>query len=79
MSFELKIAIEKLKRNKSPAHWLFIDSEKAYDSVRREELYNILIEFGIPIMLVRLTKTCLNEAYSKVQTSKSVSYISYSE
>jgi hypothetical protein len=27
---------------------LFIDFKKAYDSVRREALYNIIIEFGIP-------------------------------
>ena len=29
-------------------HQLFIDFKKAYDSVRREVLYNILMEFGIP-------------------------------
>jgi hypothetical protein len=34
--------------------------------VRREVLYNILIEFGIPIKLVRLIQMCLNEPYSKV-------------
>jgi hypothetical protein len=28
---------------------LFIDFKKAYDSGRKEVLYNILIEFGIPI------------------------------
>jgi len=33
---------------------LFIDFKKAYDSVRREVLYNIAIEFGIPMKLVRL-------------------------
>jgi hypothetical protein len=33
---------------------LFIDFKKAYDSVRREVLYNILIEFGFPMKLVRL-------------------------
>ena len=30
--------------------------KKAYDSVRREVLYNILIEFGIPKKFVRLVK-----------------------
>jgi len=33
---------------------LFIDFKKGDDSVRREVLYNILIEFGIPVKLVRL-------------------------
>jgi hypothetical protein len=37
-------------------HQLFIDFKKAYDSVRREVLYNILIEFGILLKLVRLIK-----------------------
>jgi len=32
-------------------HQLVIDFEKAYDSVRREVLYNILTEFGIPKLL----------------------------
>jgi hypothetical protein len=37
-------------------HQLFKDFKKAYDSVRREILYNILIEFGIPIKLVKANK-----------------------
>jgi negative regulator of genetic competence, sporulation and motility len=35
-------------------HQLFIDFKKAYDSVKREVLYNILLEFGIPKKLVGL-------------------------
>jgi hypothetical protein len=54
-------------------HQLYIDYKKAYDSVRREVLYNILIEFGIPRKLVGLIKMCLNETYSRVRTGKSVS------
>jgi hypothetical protein len=34
--------------------------------MRREVLYNILIEFGVPMNLVRLIKMCLNETYNKV-------------
>jgi hypothetical protein len=45
----------------------------AYDSVRRVVLYNILIEFGIPMKLVRQIKMYLNETYSKVRIGKHLS------
>jgi hypothetical protein len=47
-------------------HQLFVDFKKAYVSVRTEVLYNILIEFGIPMKLVRLITMCLNKMYSKI-------------
>jgi hypothetical protein len=56
--------------------WLvgcFIDFKKAYDSARKEVLYNILIEFGIPMKLVRTIKMCLSETYSKVRIGKRLS------
>ena len=56
-----------------PVHQLFIDFKKAYDSVRREVLYKILIEFGIPRKHVRLIKMSLTETYSRVRVGKNVS------
>jgi len=54
-------------------HQLFIDFKKAYDSVRREVLYNILIQFGVPMKLVRLIKMCLTETCSRVRVGKNLS------
>jgi hypothetical protein len=56
-------------------HQLFIDFKNAYDSVRRETLYNILIEFGIPKNLVRVIKMCLTETYSRVRVGKNLSEV----
>ena len=36
-------------------------------------LYNILIEFGIPMKLARLIKMCLSETYSRVRVGKNFS------
>ena len=48
--------LEKKWEYNEEVHQLFIDFKKAYDSVRREVLYKILTEFGIPRKLVRLIK-----------------------
>ena len=67
-----KINILCLEYNEA-VHQLFIDFKKAYDSVRREVLYNILMEFGVTKKLVRLIKMCLTETYSKVRVGKNLS------
>ena len=67
-----QIPEKKLEYNEA-VHQLFIDFKKAYDSVRREVLYNILIEFGIPRKLVRLINMCLKETYSRVRVGKKLS------
>ena len=56
-------------------HQLFIDFKKAYDLVRTEVLYNILMEFGIPKKLIRLIKMCLTKTYSRVRVGKNLSYM----
>jgi hypothetical protein len=67
-----QILDKKWKYNEA-VHQLFIDCKKAYDSVRREILYNILIECGVPIKLGRLIKKCLPETYSRVRVGKNLS------
>ena len=70
-------AIAKYLRKKweynEEVHQLFIDFKKASDSVRREVLYKILTEFGIPRKLERLIKISLTETYSRVRVGKNVS------
>ena len=66
-----QILEKKLEYNE--VHQLFIEFKKAYDSVRREVLYKILIEFGIPRKLGSLIKMSLTETYSRVRVGKNVS------
>jgi Reverse transcriptase (RNA-dependent DNA polymerase). len=40
-------------------------------------LYNILIEFNIPVKLAKLIKMCLKETYSRVWVSRHFSDVSY--
>jgi hypothetical protein len=65
--------LEKKWENNGTVHQLFIDFKKTCDSVSREVLYKILIEFGIPRKLVRLIKMYLNETYSKIRMGKHMS------
>jgi hypothetical protein len=51
-------------------HQLFIDFKKAYYSVRREFLYNILVEFGIFMKLISIIKMRLNETCGRMRVGK---------
>ena len=70
--FCIRQILEKKWKNNEAVHQLFIDFKKAYDSVR-EVLYNILIEFGIPVTLGGLIKLCMNENYNRVRVDKYLS------
>jgi len=65
--------LEKKWEYNEEVHQIFVDFKKAYVSVRREVLYKILIEFGVPRKLVRLIKKSLTETHSRVQVGKNVS------
>jgi hypothetical protein len=71
--FYIRQILEKMWEYNGTVHQLFIDFKKAYDSFKKDALYNILIEFGIPRKLVGLIKMCLNETYSRVHKGKNLS------
>ncbi|VVC34822.1 Reverse transcriptase domain, partial [Cinara cedri] len=52
---------------------LFIDFEKAYDSIHRSTLINILKEFNFPIKLVNLIKASLENTLIKIKIANAVS------
>jgi hypothetical protein len=54
--FYIRQILEKKWEYNGTVHQLFIDFKEAYDLVRKEVLYNILIEFVIPRKLVGLIK-----------------------
>ncbi len=54
-------------------HQPLIDFKKAYDSVTREVLYIVLMDFGIPKKLIRLIKMCLTQTYRRVRVGKNLS------
>jgi hypothetical protein len=58
-NFRIHQILEKKLEYNETVHKLFIDFKKRYDSVRREVLYNILLEFGLSLKLVRSIKMCL--------------------
>jgi hypothetical protein len=58
--------LEKKWEYNEAVNWLFIDFKKAYDLGRRDVLYNILIEFDIPMKVVMVIKMCLIETQSRV-------------
>jgi hypothetical protein len=68
--FYIRKILEKKWEYNGTVHQLFIYFKKGHDSVRREAVYNILIEVGIPRKLVGLIKMCLNETYSRVRIGK---------
>jgi len=71
--FFIREILGRPREHDEAVHQLFIDFKRTYDPSSREVLYNILIEFGIPMKLGRLIKMCLNEIDSRVRVGKHLS------
>jgi hypothetical protein len=57
-TFYIRQVLEKKWEYNGTVHQLFIDFKKAYGSIKWGDLYNILLELGLPEKQVRLIKMC---------------------
>ena len=63
--FTLRQIMEKTKKFSTETHHLFPDFRSAYDTVKREQLYNAISEFNIPNKLISLTRMTMVNTKSR--------------
>lgn len=56
-------------------HMVFIDFKQAYDSINRQELWEILIYLGNPQKYIDLIKMCNSKIMLKVKYQKELSEV----
>jgi hypothetical protein len=71
--FTLKMTMEKRREFNKPLFMCFIDITKAYDSVNRELLWKICLNYGITPKLVNLFKMLYKNSIAKVKINGELS------
>jgi len=71
--FALKITNEKVWGYNQCVQYLFIDFQKAYDSIRRDTVWKCMTQFKIPTKLINMCKTCVQETRSAVRIEGTLS------
>ncbi|KAI5722453.1 hypothetical protein M8J76_008557 [Diaphorina citri] len=64
--FAVKMINEKMWEFNRSVQYLFVDFSKAYDSIHRQSLWNIMKDFQIPAKLIRMCQVCMDENVSQV-------------
>ena len=67
--FAVRQVIEKYREMQKELYLVFIDLEKAYDRVSRQEVWRCLREQGVPEKYVRLVKDTYEDGRTQVKTS----------
>ena len=60
--FALRMLMEKYRKSQRELHCVFVDLEKAYDRVLREELWYCVIKSGMAENMCDLYRICTREA-----------------
>ncbi|XP_052561955.1 uncharacterized protein LOC120429290 [Culex pipiens pallens] len=71
--FTLRQILDKFREYNLQTHHLFIDFKASYDSVKRKELWKIMLEHGFPAKLIRLIRATLDGAISSVRIANETS------
>jgi endonuclease/exonuclease/phosphatase family metal-dependent hydrolase len=71
--FTLRQILQKCREYQVPTHHLFIDFKAAYDTIDRNELWNIMDEYGFPGKLTRLIKATMDGVQCCVKISGGLS------
>ena len=69
----LRQILEKCLEHNINTYHLFVDFRSAYDCIKREALYEAMVEFGIPHKLVRLVKATMTNVRSRVRVEQDLS------
>jgi hypothetical protein len=69
----IRNTLEKCYEYNITLHQLFIDFKHAYDSVRRDQLFDTMREFGIPRKLIRTVKMTLSNTAARVKVQNELS------
>jgi len=65
--FALKIINEKLWECNQSVQYLFIDVQKAYDSIHTDSLWKCMKKFKIPTKLINMCKTCVKRQQVRLE------------
>jgi len=72
--FSLKIINEELWEYNQSVQYLFIDFQKAYDSIHWATLWECMKEFKLPTKLINMCKTCAQRTRSAVRIERTLSF-----
>jgi hypothetical protein len=59
--------MEKHYEHRMDLHMLFVDFRKAFDSVNRERLYEVMKQMEIPDKLIRLTRITISTTQAQLK------------